>query len=79
MLDTITSTKTGQWDTAYTHSQSAHAPTGAQANVIETVKVNGTAQTVSGKAVNIAMPVIYAQADTPSGLKAGDLFFQVLE
>ena len=40
---------------AYDHSQSAHAPSGAQANVIETVKVNGTALTPSSKAVNIAI------------------------
>ena len=38
---------------AYTHSQSAHAPSNAQANVIETIKVNGTALTPSSKAVNI--------------------------
>ena len=31
---------------------------GAQVNVIETVKVNGTAQTVTGKAVDIAVPVV---------------------
>lgn len=30
---------------------------GAQVNVIESVKVNGVAQTVTGKAVNIAVPV----------------------
>lgn len=30
--------------------------TGAQVNVIETIKVNGTAQTVSSKAVNITVP-----------------------
>ena len=40
---------------AYDHSQSAHAPSGAQANVIETVKVNGTALTPSSKAVNITI------------------------
>ena len=44
------------YDAAYTHSQAAHAPVGAQANVIESVKVNGTALTVTGKAVDIAVP-----------------------
>lgn len=41
---------------AYDHSQSAHAPSNAQANVIETVKVNGTALTPSSKAVDISVP-----------------------
>lgn len=40
---------------AYNHSQAAHAPTNAQPNVIETVKVAGTALTVSSKAVNITL------------------------
>ena len=53
----ITSTERTNWGTAYTHSQSAHAPSSAQANVIETVKVNGTALTPSSKAVNITVPV----------------------
>ena len=37
---------------AYDHSQSAHAPSNAQANVIETIKVNGTALTPNSKAVD---------------------------
>lgn len=53
----ITSTERTNWGVAYTHSQSAHAPSSAQANVIETVKVNGTALTPSSKAVNITVPV----------------------
>ena len=52
--------------------------TGAQVNKIETIKVNGTAQTITSKAVDLAMPVIYAQASEPMGLKAGDLWFQIL-
>ena len=52
----ITSTERTNWDTAYTHSQTAHAPSDAQANVIESIKVNGTAQTVTSKAVNITVP-----------------------
>lgn len=35
--------------------------TGAQVNVIETIKVNGTAQTVSNKAVDISIPLISAE------------------
>ena len=41
---------------AYDHSQTAHAPSNAQANVIETIKVNGTALTPSSKAVDITVP-----------------------
>lgn len=44
------------WDAAFTHSQSAHAPSNAQANVIESVKVNGTAIVPSAKSVNINVP-----------------------
>ena len=43
---------------AYDHSQTTHAPSNAQANVIETIKVNGTALTPSSKAVNITVPSV---------------------
>ena len=43
---------------AYDHSQSVHAPSNAQANVIETIKVNGTALTPNSKAVDITIPTI---------------------
>lgn len=60
ILDAITAAFTtglkSNYDTAYTHSQSAHAPSNAQANVIESVKVNGTAQTITSKAVDIKVP-----------------------
>ncbi|MCB6992885.1 hypothetical protein LI177_05220 [bacterium 210820-DFI.6.37] len=73
-------TKVANWDSAYNHSQAAHAPAGAQANKIETVKVNGTALTPdSSKAVDVPVPVIYAQTSTPANLKAGDLFLQITE
>ena len=52
----------------------------AQVNKLEGVKVNGTAQTIgSDKTVNITMPVIYAQAAQPAGLKAGDMWFQIVD
>lgn len=38
---------------AYDHSQSAHAPTNAEANVINEIKVNGEALAPNGKSVNI--------------------------
>lgn len=60
ILDAITASFTKElkanYDKAYTHSQSAHAPSNAQANVIESVKVNGSALTPSSKAVNITVP-----------------------
>lgn len=54
----ITSTERTNWNAAKTHADSAHAPSNAQANVIETVKVNGTALTPSSKAVNITVPSV---------------------
>ena len=52
----MTSAQKTQLTTAYNHSQAAHAPSNAQANVIESIKVNGTAQTITSKAVNITVP-----------------------
>lgn len=52
----LTNELKANYDAAYTHSQVAHAPADAQANVIESVKVNGTALTVTGKAVDISVP-----------------------
>lgn len=49
----LTATLKEHYDVAYTHAQSSHAPTGAQANVIESIKVDGTALTVTNKSVNI--------------------------
>lgn len=73
-------TKAAKWDTAYTHSQKTHAPSGAQVNTIETVKVNGSPLSPDGsKAVDIPVPTIYAQTSTPSNLKEGDLFLQIAE
>ena len=52
----LTNELKGNYDAAYAHSQVAHAPADAQANVIESVKVNGAALTVAGKAVDITVP-----------------------
>lgn len=70
----ITSTERTNWGTAYTHSQSAHAPSNAQANVIESIKVNGTAQTITSKAVNITVPTKTSDLTHDSGfLVASDI------
>ena len=43
---------------AYDHSQVAHAPSNAQANVIETIQVNGSTISPSSKTVNISVPSV---------------------
>jgi hypothetical protein len=64
----------GQYDAAYAHSQEAHAPADAQANVIESVKVNGTALTITDKAVDIAVPTDNSQLTNGAGyLVANDI------
>ena len=58
---------------AYEHSQSTHAPTDAQANVIETIKVNGTTLTPNLKAVDITVPNVVdnlTSTDTTKSLSA---------
>ena len=52
----ITSTERTNWNAAKTHADATHAPSNAQANVIESIKVNGTAQTITSKSVNITVP-----------------------
>lgn len=63
----LTNELKGQYDAAYTHSQAAHAPADAQANVIESVKVNGAALTVTGKAVDISVPTDNVQLANGAG------------
>ena len=57
---------------AYDHSQTTHAPSNAQANVIESIKVNGTALTPSSKAVNITVPTKTSDLTNDSGFKTTD-------
>lgn len=52
----LTNTLKANYDAAYEHSQAAHAPVDAQANIIESVKVNGSALTITDKAVDITVP-----------------------
>lgn len=54
----LTDTLKSHYDTAYTHSQQAHAPSNAQANKQESIKVNGVAQTITNKEVNITVPTV---------------------
>lgn len=63
----LTNALKSNYDKAYSHSQSAHAPANAQANVIESIKVNGTAQTVTSKSVNITVPTKVSALTNDSG------------
>lgn len=49
----LTDALKANYDAAYTHSQAAHAPADAQANVLEGVQVNGTDLTITSKKVNL--------------------------
>ena len=57
----LTDALKANYDAAYAHSQAAHAPADAQANVIEGVQVNGVDLTVTGKKVNVTVPTTVAQ------------------
>ena len=70
----LTNELKGQYDAAYAHSQVAHAPADAQANIIESVKVNGVALTVTGKAVDVSVPTDNAELTNGAGyLVAADI------
>ena len=70
----ITADERTKWNAAKTHADSAHAPSNAQANVIESIKVNGTAQTITSKAVNITVPTKTSDLTHDSGfLVASDI------
>ena len=55
-LDKVADGDVEKWGAAYAHSQVAHAPADAQANIIESVKVNGEALEIKDKAVDIIIP-----------------------
>lgn len=63
----VTADERANWDSAKAHANSAHAPSSAQANVIETVKVNGAALTPSSKAVDITVPTKVSALTNDSG------------
>lgn len=56
-----------------THTATPHAPSNAQANVIEAIKVNGVAQAVSGKAVDIPVPTVEEIVDEVANAVIGDI------
>lgn len=70
----LTDALKANYDAAYTHSQEAHAPANAQENLIESVKVNGTALTITDKAIDITVPTDNADLANGAGyLVAADV------
>ena len=67
--DFITNLKNNQTFTAYIRNQASDAAGGGQENVIETVKVNNTALTVTDKAVNVTVPTQISDLSDGSSLK----------
>lgn len=66
ILSVITAEKIANWDKA-------------QANVLESVKVNGVAQTITNKSANISVPVVSVSNSVPTDIKSGDLCFVINE
>lgn len=59
--------------TAYDHSQTAHAPSNAERNIIVQVKVNGTEVAPDGtRAVDISMPTKVSELQNDSGFLTSD-------
>lgn len=70
----LTNALKSQYDTAYTHSQTAHAPSNAQANVLEGININGSAATITDKRVSITIPTAVSQlSDAAEYAKKSDL------
>ena len=70
----LTTTLKSKYDTAYTHSQSTHAPTNAEKNTIVGVQKNGADLTVdsSTRKVNITVPTKTSELTNDSGFKTTD-------
>lgn len=70
----LTATLKTNYDAAYTHSQSAHAPSTAEKNVIVGIQKNGTDLTPnsSTRKVNITVPTKTSELTNDSGFKTTD-------
>lgn len=66
----LTNALKANYDTAYTHSQSSHAPATAQANVIEGITVNGVAVTPTNKIANIEIATTEIETATDADIDA---------
>ena len=63
----LTNELKAQYDAAYQHSQTDHAPSNAQENVIEKISVNNVEQSISEKGVNISVPTKTSDLTNDSG------------
>lgn len=69
----LTNALKANYDTAYTHSQAAHAPSNAERNIIVSIKKNGTAVTPgSDRSVDISVPTKVSQLTNDSGFVSKD-------
>ena len=66
VLDDISATDVSNWNDAKVHSQTPHAPSTAQPNFIEDIKVNGASLMISDKTVNIDLSKYAKKTDIPS-------------
>lgn len=83
MTDTnahISTDERTNWNAAKSHADSAHAPSNAQANVIEIIEVNGIALTPSSKVINIdTTSSIYGSVDTSVDLSSLSPLFDTVD
>lgn len=63
----ITTDERTKWNAAKSHADKAHAPSNAQANIIETVKINGVSLVPIEKAVNVKIPTKLSELTNDSG------------
>lgn len=68
----LTNALKANYDAAYQHAQAAHAPSNAQANIIEEIKVNGVKQNPDGKSVNVKVPTKVSELNNDSGFITKD-------
>ena len=66
VLDDISATDVSNWNDAKVHSQTPHAPSTAQPNFIEDIKVNGASLMISDKTVNIDLSKYAKKTEIPS-------------
>lgn len=63
----LTNALKANYDAAFSHSKAPHAPSNAQANIIETVKVNGAPLVPSEKAVDVKVPTKLSELNNDAG------------
>ena len=65
VLDDISATDVSNWNDAKVHSSQPHAPSTAQPNFIEDIKVNGASLMINDKTVNIDLSKYAKKTDIP--------------